>query len=185
MVLSTRIRVASVVLSLCTLSARAQTTPTTPTEAPATTAPVPTPPPAVPAATVAIPAAEVLLSPTLVPGNYKTYLTKRYASDKEARAAVEMFARKRTGGTLWLVGGGAFLGYIASQTGTKTNQGGTTTVTVSPLGYLIFGGVPLGIAISKFSRFSNESLFKVLKSYESSHQLPGYVLGRLNPGDYK
>jgi hypothetical protein len=134
---------------------------------------------------VATPATDKLLPPTLVPGNYKDYLTKRYANDKEARAAIEMFARKRTGGAIWLLGGGAVVGFIASQTGTKTTSSGTTTVEVSPLGYLIFGGVPLGIAISKFSRFSNQSLFKMLSGYDSSHQLPGYVMGRLNPGDYK
>lgn len=175
MALSTRIRLATAALSFCALSARAQTTPATTPDAPV----------AAPAAVAAPAVADKLLQPIQVPGNYKEYLTKRYANDKEARAAIEMFARKRTGGALWLLGGGAVVGFIASQTGTRTTSSGTTTVTVSPLGYLIFGGVPLGIAISKFSRFSNQSLYKMLAGYDTTHQLPGYVLGRLNPGDYK
>ena len=186
MVLSTRIRVASIVLSLCTLSARAQTTPTTPTEAPAATAP---PAPAAATTPTVIAAAPLtsatLLPPTSVPGNYTSYLVIRYVADKEARAAIHMFGRKRTGGTFWILGGGALVGYLALQAGTKTTSTGTYTVTVSPLAYLIYGGVPTGIGICKLTRFSNVELYKMLLEYDKAHALPGYVIGKLNKSDYQ
>ncbi|MFC6222572.1 hypothetical protein ACFP2F_04905 [Hymenobacter artigasi] len=172
MSLSTRFRATVGILSLCTLAAHAQT------EAPAT--------PLAPAPPVATtPAVEPLLMPAQVKGKYKDYLNKRYASDKEARAAVHMFGRKQTGGAVWLVGGGAVLGLLSAQTGTTRTNTGTTTFTISPLGYVVFAGLPTALAISKFTRFSNGELYKMLLEYDKSHSLPGYVIGKLSKSDYQ
>lgn len=171
MSLSIRVQLAVGAFSFCTLVAHAQTTPTEVTPAPV-------------AAPAAVVAAEPLLAPARVPSKYEDYLNKRYAADKEARAAVHMYARKRTGGLIWLLGGGAFVGYLASQQGTTTTSTGTRTVTVSPLGYVIFGGLPLAIAIGKFTRFNRDELYKMLLEYDKTHALPGYVVAKLNKSDY-
>ena len=173
MLLSTRVRLAVGALSFCALSAQSQTTP------PAT--------PAEPAATpaTAAPADAKLLPPTLVPGKYKAYLNKRYADDKEARAVVHLYARKSTSGVLWLLGGGALVGFIASQTGTTVSSSGTTTTTVTPLGYAIAGGVPAIIAIVRLSRYGNEALYKSLAEYDNTHTVPAKVAARIRKSDYK
>ncbi|MDB5235505.1 MAG: hypothetical protein JWR44_2498 [Hymenobacter sp.] len=160
---------------LAAVPARAQTTPP------------PVPPSTTPAPAVAsAPAGNaMLLPPDQVKTKYKIYLNQRYVGDKEALAAIHMFGRKQTGGALWLLGGASFLGYIASQTGTKTTGSGTTTVTVSPLGYVVFTVLPAGIAIGKFSRFSNGELFKVLQEYDKNHSFPGYVTAKLGKSDYQ
>ncbi|WP_210513598.1 hypothetical protein [Hymenobacter terricola] len=123
--------------------------------------------------------------PDKVKGKYKDYLNQRYTTDKEARAAVHMFGRKQTGGAVWLVGGGAFLGILSSQTGTTTNGSGTTTFTISPLGYVVFIGLPVALAISKFSRFNNGELYEMLREYDKTHALPGYVVAKLSKSDYQ
>ena len=125
------------------------------------------------------------MMPDQVQGKYKDYLNKRYATDKEARAAVHMFGRKQTGGAIWLIGGGAVLGFLTSQTGTTTDASGTRTFTISPLGYVVFAGLPAALAISKFSRFNNKELYKMLLEYEKTHALPGYVVGKLSKSDYQ
>lgn len=144
-----------------------------------------TPPVAAPAAPMATPATGLLLAPALVPGNFKVYLAQRYAADKEARAAIHMFGRKQTGGAIWLVGGGAFLGFLISQTGTTTDGTGTRTFTISPLGYLVFGGLPAAIAIGKFARFNSGELYKMLLEYDKTHALPGNVVAKLGKSDYQ
>ena len=171
MLFSTCFRLTVGLLSICTLAAHAQT------ESSGV--------PAQPVATT--PAAEPLLLPAQVKGNYKDYLNQRYTGDKdkEARAAAHMFGRKQTGGALWLIGGGAFVGYAASQAGTTSNSSGTTTVTISPLGYVVFIGLPAALAISKFTRFSNYELYKVMLDYDKTHTLPGYVMGKLSKSDYR
>lgn len=121
----------------------------------------------------------------LVSGNYKTYLKKRYANDKEAQAAIHLYARKSTSGLFWLLGGGAFVGFIASQTGTTVSSSGTRTTEVTPLGYAIAGGVPAIIAIVRVSRFGNESLYKVLAEYDNTHGMPGNVTAKIKKSDYK
>lgn len=158
---------------VATLTTRAQTAPPTPT-------------PATPAATTeAVLPATPLLAPDQVKEKYKAYLNKRYAGDKEALAAIHMFGRKQTGGALWLLGGASFLGFVASQTGTKHTSSGTVTTEVSPLGYVIFTALPAGIAIGKFSRFSNGELYKVLSGYDKTHTFPGYVTAKLGRSDYQ
>lgn len=153
------------------------------------TTPVPSTPSSPEPAVAIVPAPTAvaeLMPPTQVKTKYKDYLTQRYAGDKEALATIHMFGRKQTGGALWLGGGAAFLAYITSQTGTKeTSGGGTTTVTVSPLGYVIFTALPAGIAIGKFSRFSNTELYKVLQGYDKTHTFPGYVTAKLGKSDYQ
>ena len=170
MLFSTRVRLIVGALSCCALSARAQTT------NPA--------PPALPAA--AAPAAETkLLPPTLVPGNYNSYLNQHYASDKEAQALIHLYSRKSTSGVFWLLSGGAFVGFIASQTGTTVSNTGTRTTTVTPLGYAIAGGVPAIIAIVRLTRYGNEALYKALAEYDISHSLPGNMVARIKKSDYK
>jgi hypothetical protein len=137
---------------------------------------------AVPAAPVA--ALPALLRPADVKESYKTYLYQRYASDKEARAAIHLFARKQTGGGLWLGTGAVVLGVVASQTGTTTSSSGTTTFTVTPLGYGILVGLFGGVGLGKLLRFSNEKLFEALVEYDQQGHLPGRVVTRLKSKDY-
>ena len=167
MAISTHFRFAAGILSICTLSAHAQT---------GTLATTPAP-------TEAVPAVAPLLLPAQVKGKYKDYLNQRYAGDKEARAAVHMFGRKQTGGALWLVGGAAFIGFVTSQTGTTQDASGTKTVTVSPLGYIIMAGLSGGVGIGKLVRFNNTELYKVLAGYDKDHVLPGYVTAKLSKSD--
>ncbi|MCC3151944.1 hypothetical protein Q3A66_00030 [Hymenobacter sp. BT770] len=179
MKLTLRSLLVAALLKMAVVSAHAQTAP--PAAEPAAAV---APASAVPAAPAAI--AEPLLSPELAKGKYKDYLNVRYAADKEARAAVHMFNRKQTGGVVWLVGGGAFLGFLTSQTGTKTDANGvTTTFTISPFGYLVFAGLPVALAIGKFSRFNNGELYKMLREYDKTHKLPGYVVAKLGKSDYE
>jgi len=171
MLFSTRFRFAVGALSICALTAHAQT--------PASVTPA-----ATPAATGAAPADAPLMMPTQAPGKYKDYLNKRYAADKEARAAVHMFGRKQTGGAVWLIGGGAVLGFLSSQTGTTRDGSGTRTFTISPLGYVVFAGLPAALAIGKFARFNNGELYKMLLEYDKTHTLPGYIVAKLSKSDY-
>ena len=168
---STRFRFAVGALSICALSVHAQT--------PASATP------AASSATISsAPADALLMMPTQVQGKYKDYLNKRYATDKEARAAVHMFGRKQTGGAVWLIGGGAVLGVLSSQTGTTRDASGTRTFTITPLGYVVFAGLPAALAISKFARFNNGELYKMLLEYDKTHALPGYVVAKLSKSDY-
>ena len=131
------------------------------------------------------------VSPTLLTpasntgGKYKDYLYKRYADDKEARAVIHLFARKQTGGVLWLTTGAASIGFISSKTGTTTDDSGTTTFEVTPLGYgmlvSLFGGVGAG----KLSRFSNNKLYQALATYEQSRTFSSFVKKKLKDKDYK
>lgn len=176
---STRTALPALGLVMLSFTALAQTTP-----APATPeAPTATP---APAATSVVPSAGVLLSPKLGPSNYKDYLLKRYADDKEARAVVHMFGRKQLGGGLWLGGGAAFNAFLATQTGTTTtSSGGSRTLTISPVGYVVFIGLPAILGINKLTRFSKGSLFNVLTDYEKTHTFPRFVSARVHAGDYK
>ena len=127
-----------------------------------------------------------LLTPDQLSGsNYKTYLNQRYANDREARAIVHLFGRKKTGGIIWLVSGAAFLAFVTSQTGTTTTSSGTRTVEVTPLGYAVFIGVPGGVGIGKLVRFSNTRLYEALLAHESQQPVPDYVTNKLKNKDYK
>ena len=144
-------------------------------------------PQAVPAVPVPPPAAAAAVGPLKRPGevvgSYKNYLSARYANEREALAAIHLFGRKKTGGLLWLLGGAAVLGALQSQTGTTVSSTGTRSFTISPLGYLVFGGLPAGIAIGKFSRFNDGRLYEVLSGYDATHSLPGSVVVKLRPSD--
>lgn len=179
MLFSTHVRLAVVALAFCALSTSAQTTAPAAPIAPAPTVPV------TPVAAPATPLDAKLLPPVLVMGKYKSYLNKRYADDKEARAVIHLYTRKSNSGFFWLLGGGAFVGFILSQTGTTVSSKGTTTNTVTPLGYAIAGGVPAIIAIVKFSRFGNEELYKTLVEYENTHAMPRKVAAQIKDSDYK
>lgn len=141
--------------------------------APAVTAP--------PAPATALPA---LLRPNEVKESYKTYLRQRYATAKEARAAIHLFSRKQRGGGLWLGAGAVAIGAIASQTGTKTSGSGTTTFTVTPLGYGMLVGLFGGVGAGKLLRFSNDKLFEALLEYDQRGHLPSRVVNRIRPRDY-
>ena len=187
---STRTALPALGLLVLSFTTLAQTTPTpappiTPTTPAAEATPAPaTTPPAAATATIA-PATSLLLSPQLGPSNYKEYLLKRYADDKEARAVVHMFGRKQLGGGLWLGGGAAFMAFISTQTGTTTTSSGTRTLTISPFGYVVFIGLPAILGINKLTRFSKGSLFKVLADYDKTHTFPHFVSARVHQGDYK
>jgi hypothetical protein len=137
------------------------------------------------AATVAPAAPAPLLPPAqMKDGKYKDYLSKRYADDKEASAAVHLFRRKQTGGVLWLSTGAATIGLIASQTGTQTNDAGvTTTFEVTPVGYGLLVGLFGGVGIGKLSRFGDDKLYQALASYEQSQTLPAYVKKKIKTND--
>jgi hypothetical protein len=155
-------------------AAHAQTPTTTP-EAPAT--PAATPGPTTTPATSA-----ALLKPDQVKGEpYKTYLYKRFAGDEQATKAIRLFARRQTGGAVWLGTGAGFIGFVASQTGTKTDpSGGTTTLTVTPVGWAVLVGLFGGVGIGKLARFSNENLYKALAEYEQQRAFPHYVARRID-----
>ncbi|RTQ46856.1 hypothetical protein EJV47_21025 [Hymenobacter gummosus] len=142
-------------------------------------APAATPAAAAPAAPA--PAA-ALLKPDQVTGeHYKTYLYKRYAADEQATKAIRLFARRQTGGAVWLGTGAGVIGFVASQTGTKTDpSGGTTTVTVTPVGWAVLLGLFGGVGIGKLARFSNEKLYLALAAYEKDHAFPHYVARRID-----
>lgn len=128
----------------------------------------------------------VLLAPAAYSaGPYKAYLNKRYAQDAEARAVINLFSRKQTGGVLWLTTGTAVIGLIASQTGTKTTASGTTTHTVTPLGYGLLVGLFGGVGVGKLARFSNDKLYKALSEYDESRSLPAYVTQSIKPKDQR
>ncbi len=152
--------------------------------------------PGAPAATVTPAAAATTLSetpatlpalqrPNEVKESYKAYLYQRYAHDKEAKAAIHLFARKQTGGGLWLGTGAVAIAFVASQTGTKTTSSGTTTVNVTPLGYGILVGLFGGVGVGKLLRFSNDKLFETLLEYDQRGHLPNHVVNRLRTRDYK
>ncbi|TGE23909.1 hypothetical protein E5K00_01455 [Hymenobacter aquaticus] len=127
-----------------------------------------------------------LLRPAQVKGQkYKDYLYQRYADDKEARAVVHLFSRKHTGGVVWLLTGAGVIGAVASQTGTKTTDSGTTTVEVTPLGWGLLFGVFGGVGIGKLARFNNEKLYAALVDYDLSHAFPGAIMGKLKDKDYR
>lgn len=168
-------------LVVLSFAARAQTAPV-----PASPAVPPTPAAPAPQSPATDPSYGVLLSPKLGPSNYKDYLLKRYADDKEARAVIHMFGRKQLGGALWLGGGAAFNAFLATQTGTTTtSNGGSRTLTISPVGYVVFIGLPAILGINKLTRFSKGSLFNVLTDYEKTHTFPRFVSARVHKGDYK
>jgi len=152
-----------------------------------------TAPPATPPAPAATEATDPRIGPLLPPSqrattvytSYKSYLAARYANDREARAAIHMFGRKQTGGLIWLLGGSSLLGYLASQTGTTKTRSGTSTFTISPLGYGVFIGLIGGISVGKFARFSNTRLYEALKDYEQTRSFPGYVNAKVKDKDYR
>ncbi|MFD1467554.1 hypothetical protein ACFQ48_04915 [Hymenobacter caeli] len=123
------------------------------------------------------------MPPAQVPGNYKTYLYQRYAASKEATATIHLFARKQTGGALWLATGAAAIAFVASQTGTTTNGSGTTTVNVSLLGYGILLGLFGGVGVGKLARFTNGKLYQALLMYDQQKVLPNYITSRLKYRD--
>lgn len=170
MVSSLRNWLVAAVLSCWALLAQAQaqlpTLPLPPTTAPAVAAPVASPPAA-------------LLPPTGVPGNYKDYLYQRYATDKKACAVIRLFKRRQTGGAVWLSTGVVAISVIASQTGTNTTSSGTTTFTVSPLGYAALVGLFGGVGVGKLGRFSNQKLYQALAEYDRNGVFPYYVTSRI------
>lgn len=158
-------------LVMATLAGRAQS-------APSVTAASP-----VPATT---PAAVLPLQlPSQVPGPYKEYLKQRYAGNKQALAVIHLFGRKQTGGLLWLLTGTGFISYVASQTGTTTNSSGTTTVTVTPIGYGLMLGLFGGVGIGKLTRFGNTRLYEALRDYDRTPDFSGFIMGKLKDKDYK
>ena len=168
-----RLWAAPALVALLAGSAQAQVLPGTPVSPASPTTPAAAPP-----------AASILLGPTQVPGDYKTYLYQRYASDRRAAAVVRLFARRQTGGAFWLGSGAVFIGTLAAASGThNSSSGGTYTLTVTPLGYALFIGLFGGVGIGKLSRFSSDKLFRTLRQYDQNGSLPDYVRSRLHEYD--
>ncbi|GGG57398.1 hypothetical protein GCM10011378_36840 [Hymenobacter glacieicola] len=113
--------------------------------------------------------------------SYKKYLYQRYAGDEQATRVIRLFAHRQIGGKLWLGTGALAIGFVASQTGTKTNSnGGTTTTTVSPLGYGLMLGLFGGVGISKLARYSNEKLYQELSGYDRDHAFSPNVQAKID-----
>ena len=128
--------------------------------------------------------------PLLAPGSttgmsYKNYLYQRYATDKEAKAVIHAYARRQTGGLLWLLTGAATIGFITTQTGPTVSSSGTLTTTVTPLGYGILVGLFGGVGIGNLARFNNTNLYKVLADYDKTRTFDGAVLARVKSSDYR
>jgi len=117
-----------------------------------------------------------LLRPTEVTGKYKDYLSQRYAGDVAAQEIIKRFSRRQTGGALWLGAGAGAIAAVTSQTGTRTNGLGTTTFTVSPLGYGILVGLFGGVGVGKLVRFSNQRLFEELMLHDQQAGSPRRVV---------
>ncbi|NVO86147.1 hypothetical protein [Hymenobacter terrestris] len=134
----------------------------------------------------AAPAAEAVSTPLLKPGlvkdqSYKKYLYQRYVGNEQATRVIRLFARRQTGGKLWLGTGALAIGFVASQTGTKTSSnGGTTTTTVTPLGYGLMLGLFGGVGISKLARYSNEKLYQELSNYDRDHAFSPNVQAKID-----
>lgn len=116
---------------------------------------------------------------------YKKYLYRRYAADEEAKAVIHAYARRQTGGLLWLLGGAATIGLITTQTGPTVSSSGTRTIVVTPLGYGLLGGLFGGVGGGKLLRFGNGPLYKVLADYDRTHAFSGEVLARVEAKDYR
>jgi hypothetical protein len=169
---SLRTFIAAGIIGIAPLAVLAQTAPASPS--------------AVSTPATAVLAETPLLKPDQVKGEkYKAYLYKRYATDKEARAAIHLFARKQTGGALWLTTGAAFISYITAISGTTRTESGTRTVTITPLGYVAFTGLFGGVGIGKLARFNNGKLYEALLDFEKTRSFPGYVVAKLKDKDYK
>ena len=169
MLIQIRIWVAALGFSLGAVTAQAQTQlPALPNPAPTTAvAPAPTT------------GSAALQRPTEVSGKYKNYLLQRYANDTEALAIIKRYSHKQTGGGLWLGIGAGAIAAIASQTGTNTTSSGTTTFTVSPLGYGILVGLFGGVGIGKLVRFNNQKLFEALMAHDQQAGFPGRTVSSL------
>ena len=127
-----------------------------------------------------------LLPPEKVPGKYKTYLYQRYTRDREASAVTHLFGRKQRGGIVWLATGLASITWLASQTGTRTtDDGGTRTVKVSPVGWGMLVGLFGGVGLGKIARFSNARLYKLMLEHERNFPFPYYVTKRVRDRDYE
>ena len=175
------IRTTAALLTFCALSfsALAQTSPVPVTPAPTT--PAQTTMPATTASTKL-----ALLSPKFAPSDYQNYLKQRYANDREALAVIHLFGRKKAGGFIWSGVGTSFLLLIATQSGTNTtSSGGTYPVTVSPVGYIAFVGLPFFVGISKLARFNTQALYNALLEFDKTGTVPGYVATRLRDRDSK
>ncbi|MGI4833126.1 MAG: hypothetical protein ACRYFK_06650 [Janthinobacterium lividum] len=142
-----------------------------------------------PAAPAALPAAPAAPSSLLPPGQmqekYKAYLYQHYAADRKALAVVRLFARRQTGGAIFLAVGASLLSTLAAVSGTHDSGTGQVTVQVSPLAYVLYPGPFVGVGIGKLSRFSNRRLYEALDSYDHTGILPNYVQGRLHEHDYQ
>lgn len=134
----------------------------------------------------AAPAAEATSTPLLKPGliknqSYKKYLYQRYTGDEQATRVIRLFARRQIGGKLWLGTGALVIGLVASQTGTKTSpNGGTTTTTITPLGYGLMLGLFGGVGISKLARYGNEKLYQELSNYDRDRAFSPNVQAKLD-----
>ena len=126
-----------------------------------------------------------LKRPGEVSGKYKDYLNQRYANSRDAKAVIHLFARKQTGGALWLGSGAVFIPWASSQTGTTRSNSGTTTFTITPLGYIAMFGLFGGVGIGKIARFGNTRLYEALMEYDNTKTFPGYVDNKLKDKDYK
>lgn len=121
-----------------------------------------------------------LLKPKEVTENYKKYLYRRYAGNEQATEVIRLFAKHQTGGALWVGTGAVVTGFIASQTGSKSDgTGGTTTVTVTPLGWGLVLGLFGGVGISKLARFSNEKLYLAFVEYDKNQAFPVAIQEKL------
>lgn len=124
--------------------------------------------------------AEPLLKPQEVTDNYKKYLYKRYAGNEQATQVINLFAKRQTGGALWVGSGVAVIGLVASQTGSKSDgNGGTTTFTVTPLGWGVLLGLFGGVGIGKLARFSNEKLYQAFVEYDKNQAFPVAIQEKL------
>ncbi len=81
---------------------------------------------------------------------------------------------------------GTLMGFLAANTGTKTNaNGSTTTLTVSPLGWGVQLGLFVGVGVRKEIRFSNSQLFQALAARDKGKPMPDYIDNKLKDKDYK
>lgn len=127
-----------------------------------------------------------LLPPTQLRGSkYSAYLIQRYTTDKKARAILHLFTRKQRGGSVWLATGTMTTAIIAWKANASIDDRGTTTLTVTPLGYGLLVGLFGGVGIGKLARFNNANLYRALSAHESGSPLPIIVTKKLKEKDYR
>lgn len=95
-------------------------------------------------------------------------------ADEHRDAAQRLFKRRRTGGLVWIIVGGAvfFRAFVSG-----ASQG---AVGPALIGGTVLGGIPALIGVGKVNRFSKTRENEALGAYDNAGTFPHYVEKRLD-----